>query len=193
VATLVVAFALGCILGFAAHRASVCTVRAVAEVMSVRSASMFAGVGRTWLWIWAVAFPFLWLVPAAASVNGWPLTAFAVLGGLAFGLGAALNGACAYSTMARLADGEGAMLVAIIGFAAGAGLFALLAGGGWVARPSRLPPCSARSPRGRCSSPSASAPGRPSKPSGCGGRATAPQAGAVSCWRSATGSRLRQC
>src|ERR1700754_4016797 len=110
---LLVAFALGCILGFAAHRASVCTVRAVAEVMSERSGIMFAGVGRSWLWIWAVMFSFLWLVPAAAGVNGWTLSGFALLGGLAFGLGAALNGACAYSTMARLADGEGAMLIAI--------------------------------------------------------------------------------
>jgi len=139
VATLVVAFALGFILGFAAHRASVCTVRAVAEVMSARSATMFAGVGRSLLWIWAVAFPFLWLVPAAAGVNGWTLTAFALLGGLAFGLGAALNGACAYSTMARLADGEGAMLVAIVGFAAGTGIFALLVDGHWLTRPRPAP------------------------------------------------------
>jgi len=136
---LVVAFALGCILGFAAHRASVCTVRAVAEVMSERSAIMFAGVGRSWLWIWAVMFSFLWLVPAAAGVNGWTLSGFALLGGLAFGLGAALNGACAYSTMARLADGEGAMLVAIIGFAAGTGVFALLLDGHWLARPKPAP------------------------------------------------------
>ena len=107
---LIVAVALGCVIGFAAHRASICTVRAVAEVMSARSANMFASVGRSWLWVWAVAFPFLWLVPALASVNGWALTGLALLGGLSFGLGAALNGGCAYSTMARLADGEGAML-----------------------------------------------------------------------------------
>src|SRR5262249_3489952 len=133
-ATLVVAFALGCILGFAAHRASFCTVRAVAEVMSARTAAMFAGVGRSWLWVWTLTFPFLWLVPAAAAVNGWPLTGFALLGGLAFGTGAALNGACAYSTMARLADGEGAMLVAIVGFASGTGIFALLVDGHWLMR-----------------------------------------------------------
>src|SRR4051812_5998501 len=107
--------------------------------MSARGVTMFAGVGRSWLWIWAVAFPFLWLVPAAAGVNGWQLTGFALVGGLAFGLGAALNGACAYSTMARLADGEGRMLVAIAGFAAGSALFALLVDSHWLARPRPTP------------------------------------------------------
>jgi hypothetical protein len=137
---LVVAVMLGGILGFAAHRASICTVRAVAEIMSARSAHMFAGVGRSWLWIWAVTFPFLVLVPAAASgVDGWALTALALLGGLVFGLGAALNGACAYSTMARLMDGEGAMLVAIAGFAAGTAVFAALAEAQWLARPVHAP------------------------------------------------------
>ncbi len=136
---LIVAVALGCIMGFAAHRASICTVRAVAEVMSARSANMFASVGRSWLWVWAVAFPFLWLVPALASVNGWALTGLALLGGLSFGLGAALNGGCAYSTMARLADGEGAMLIAIAGFAAGTGVFAILIEAQWLSRPASAP------------------------------------------------------
>jgi uncharacterized protein len=140
VTLLVVAIVLGCILGFAAHRASVCTVRAVAEVMSARSANMFAGVGRSWLWIWAVTIPFLWLTPAAATgLNGWALTGLALLGGLAFGFGAALNGACAYSTMARLADGEGAMLVAVAGFAAGTGIFAAFAERQWLPRPANAP------------------------------------------------------
>jgi uncharacterized membrane protein YedE/YeeE len=137
---LVVAIVLGCILGFAAHRASVCTVRAVAELMSARSANMFAGVGRSWLWIWAVTIPFLWLMPAAATgINGWALTGLALLGGLAFGFGAALNGACAYSTMARLADGEGAMLAAVAGFAAGTGVFAAFAERQWLPRPMNAP------------------------------------------------------
>src|SRR5215211_845724 len=101
---------------------------------------MFAGVGRSWLWIWAVTIPFLWLMPTATTgVNGWALTSLALLGGLAFGLGAALNGACAYSTMARLADGEGAMLVAIAGFAAGTAIFATLIEGQWLSRPSPAP------------------------------------------------------
>jgi uncharacterized membrane protein YedE/YeeE len=137
---LVVAVVLGMVMGFAAHRASICTVRAVAEVMSARSGHMFAGVGRSWLWIWAVTFAFLSLVPASgAGINGWALTAFALAGGLIFGLGAALNGGCAYSTMARLADGEGAMAIAIVGFAVGTAVFAMLVEGQWLSRPLSAP------------------------------------------------------
>lgn len=139
-ALLLLAIVLGGILGFAAHRASICTVRAVAEVMTSRRAAMFVSVGKSWLWVWVVTIPFLWLFPAAAAgVNGWQLTAMAVTGGFLFGLGAALNGACAYSTMARFVDGEGAMFAAIAGFALGAVVFALLVGWQWLPRPSRVP------------------------------------------------------
>jgi len=134
------AILLGAILGFAAHRASVCTVRAVAEVMGSRRARMFAGVGKSWLWIWAVTLPFLWFMPPAVSgVNGWQLTGFAVAGGFLFGLGAACNGGCAYSTMARFVDGEGRMFVAICGFAFGAYLFTVLVDRQWLPRPQSVP------------------------------------------------------
>jgi uncharacterized membrane protein YedE/YeeE len=139
-ALLAFAIVLGGILGFAAHRASICTVRAVAEVMGSRSAAMFSSVGKAWLWVWAVTIPFLWLVPAAGmGVNGWPLTTMAVVGGFVFGLGAAINGACAYSTMARFVDGEGAMFVAIVGFALGATVFSFLVGWQWLPRPRSVP------------------------------------------------------
>lgn len=139
-ALLVFAIVMGGILGFAAHRASICTVRAVAEVMSSRSAAMFTSFGKSWLWAWAVTIPFLWLYPAAATgVNGWPLTTMAIVGGFVFGLGAAFNGACAYSTMARLVDGEGAMFVAIAGFALGAAGFSVLADWQWLPRPMSVP------------------------------------------------------
>src|SRR5918995_65530 len=142
---LVIAFVLAAILGFAAHRASICTVRAVAEVLSTRSAFMFGSVAKTVLWITAVSIPVLWLVPTAAPVPGWQFSALAVGGGLVFGIGAAINGACAYSTMARLVDGEGGMLMTIAGFAVGVFLFVNLLGAGWVARPIPTPTVVAQS------------------------------------------------
>jgi hypothetical protein len=57
-AFIAVAILLGAILGFAAHRASICTVRAVAEVMSSRSGYMLASIAKSVLWVWAVtAYP----------------------------------------------------------------------------------------------------------------------------------------
>src|SRR5215831_905792 len=139
-ATFILAIVLALILGFASHRASVCTVRAVAEVISSRRASMFISVGRSVLWVWAIALPFFWLMPSAATgIAGWQLTGMAMMGGMAFGLGAAINGGCAYSTMARLVDGDGRMLAAIAGFAAGVLAFAALAGSNLLARPAPAP------------------------------------------------------
>lgn len=137
--TLVVAFVLAAILGFAAHRASVCTVRAVAEVLSSRTVFMFGSVIKTVLWVSAVTIPVLWLVPSTSPVPGWQFSAWALVGGFVFGIGAAINGACAYSTMARLVDGEGGMLMTIAGFALGVFLFVKFLGSGLVVRPAPTP------------------------------------------------------
>jgi hypothetical protein len=137
---LVVACLFAGLLGFAAHRASICTVRAVAEAMSARTAFMLASIGKSALWVIALTLPFLWLVPgAAAAVGGWPLTASALLGGFLFGFGAAINGACAYSTMARLVDGEVRMAVSIGGFAIGIVTFLALVDLEWLTRPAKTP------------------------------------------------------
>ena len=139
-ATLIVACLFAAILGFVAHRASICTVRAVAEILSARTAFMLASIGKSALWVVALTLPFLWLMPAAANgIGGWRLTATALAGGLLFGFGAAINGGCAYSTMTRLVDGEMRMAVSIGGFAIGIVTFVALVDLDWIARPQRTP------------------------------------------------------
>ncbi len=138
--TLIVCCAFAGLLGFAAHRASICTVRAVAEIMSARSAHMLWSITKSALWVIALTLPFFWLMPAAAShIGGWQVTAATFLGGFLFGLGAAINGACAYSTMARLADGEVRMAVTVGGFAIGIVTFLALVDLEWLARPAKAP------------------------------------------------------
>ena len=140
-AALAISLVLAVVLGFAAHRASVCTVRAVAEAMHAKTAFIFASIAKSALWILVFTLPIFWLVPStAASLAGWQLNATAVIGGFLFGLGAGLNGACAYSTMARLVDGEAAMFVAIAGFAVGVGVFVGLLDFGWLERPANVAP-----------------------------------------------------
>jgi uncharacterized membrane protein YedE/YeeE len=132
---------LAAILGFATHRASICTVRAVAELMSSRRGYMLASIGKSILWASAITIPFYLLSGAALPKAGaWQLSSVAVLGGFVFGLGAAMNGACVYSTMARLADGEGGMLMAVVGFGLGIAGFVSLVDAGFLSRPSpRMP------------------------------------------------------
>jgi len=137
---LVICCLFAALLGFAAHRASICTVRAVAEVISARTGFMLASIGKSALWVVALTIPFLWLMPAAATpIGGWQLTATALAGGLVFGIGAAINGGCAYSTMTRLMDGEARMALTIGGFAAGILTFLTLVDVKWLARPQPVP------------------------------------------------------
>lgn len=137
---LIIACLFAALLGFAAHRASICTLRAVSEAMTARTAFMLISIFKSALWVIALTLPFIWLAPATASgINGWTLTGTALLGGFVFGIGAALNGACAYSTMARLMDGEMRMAISIGGFAIGILVFILLVDGHWLTRPMRTP------------------------------------------------------
>lgn len=139
-AVYLICLVLAFVLGFAAHRASICMVRAVAEVQHSRSAYMAMSIGKTILWIVLVTLPFFWLTGLSGLYYaGWQLTIWAVAGGFLFGAGAAINGGCAYSTMTRLMDGEGRMAATVTGFAIGVVGFTLLVDVGGLASPRRAP------------------------------------------------------
>src|SRR6516165_11417909 len=129
---LIVSCVLAAILGFAAQRASICNVKAIAEVMTSRTGYMFACIFKSMLWVFVLTVPFLMLMPTAgARLTGWQLSIGTLFGGFVFGLGAAINGACAFSTLARLADGQLRMLGTLCGFIVGVVSYAALAGRGW--------------------------------------------------------------
>lgn len=108
-------------LGFAAHRASLCTVKAVAEVLSARTGFMLASFGKAVLWAALVYGALLLLQPApAAGFVPYQSRLLLLAGAFLFGVGAAINGGCSMSTLQRLADGELRMLAALLAFCAGA-------------------------------------------------------------------------
>lgn len=138
---LLLSLSLAALLGFAAHRASVCSVKAVAEVIATGKAYLFASIGKSVLWVILITIPFLWFVPAARmSLVGWQFSGMALLGGLVFGIGAAINGACAISTLTRLADGQMRMLATLCGFLVGAACYVELLYRGWLSAPLPSPP-----------------------------------------------------
>ena len=111
---------LASVLGFVAHRASVCTVKAVAEVVSTGQGYMFLSFFKTVLWVMAITVPFMWWWPEAhGNQQSLAISIPALVGGLLFGMGAALNKGCAFSTLSRLGDGNLGMLVTLAGFCAG--------------------------------------------------------------------------
>lgn len=137
---LIIACILAAILGFAAHRASICTVRAVAEFTHSGTGYMFASIVKSALWVFAITLPvFLILPQSATALTGWQLTFTAMFGGLLFGIGAGINGACAYATMARMVDGEIGMLLTVTGFTLGVLVFVALISFGTIVRPAPAP------------------------------------------------------
>lgn len=109
---------MGAVLGIAAHRAGLCTVKAAAEILT-------SGRGRL---LWSFLKSALWVTGFAALAGAlsfeadfrqWPTGLLSVLGGVVFGLGAGLNGGCTFSTLARAADGNLNMLVTVAGWPVG--------------------------------------------------------------------------
>lgn len=108
------------LVGFAAHRASLCTVRAVAEIMTSGTAWMLSSFAKAALWTIAVSGIILLATPTSAAPLRETLPhTLALVGGFVFGVGAAVNGGCSLSTLQRLADGELSMLGTLAGFIVG--------------------------------------------------------------------------
>jgi hypothetical protein len=107
-------------MGFAAHRASLCTVRAVGEAMRQRRFAMLASFGRAALWTAAISgvLVLAFAVPHPPVPLRQPMP-WLVAGGFLFGAGAAINDGCSLSTLQRLADGELSMLLTLAGVAGG--------------------------------------------------------------------------
>ena len=115
-----VSLPLAALLGFAVHRASLCTVRTIAEIFSTRKAYMMAAMLKTVLWVMAVSVPIFLFLPDTAAPNwSYAITAAAIIGGFLFGVGAAVNGGCAFSTLGHLANGNLWMLTTLFGFCIG--------------------------------------------------------------------------
>ncbi len=115
------AIALLCVLliGFAAHRASLCNVRAVAEVLSTGRAHMLWSLLQSVLWMAALTglLVLAFGLTPRTNLTRMPIE-WAAMGGVLFGVGAAVNGGCSLSTLHRLADGDLGMLATLAGIVA---------------------------------------------------------------------------
>jgi uncharacterized membrane protein YedE/YeeE len=120
---------LALLLGFAAHRASICTVKAVVEVMSSRRGFMLASLIKTVLWAMAVILLATLAFPDELHLaQGYPPSLPSFAGGVLFGMGAALNRGCAFSTLNKLGSGDLAMVGTLMGFVVGVAGFEQIAG-----------------------------------------------------------------
>ncbi len=115
-----VAALLAAFIGFSSHRASLCTVKAVTELLNSRRGFLLASFGKATVWAALVFGTLLLFFPSAArGFQAYEPRIFALLGAFLFGIGAALNGGCSLSTLQRLADGDLWMLLTLAGICAG--------------------------------------------------------------------------
>jgi uncharacterized membrane protein YedE/YeeE len=116
-------------IGFSIERASICMVKPVAEIFTTHRAFMLISFAKTIVWIELVTIPLTWLFPdvrANRHILGFSWAA--VTGGIVFGIGAAVNRACAISILSRLGEGELSMLLTIAAMLFGAAIASDVAG-----------------------------------------------------------------
>src|SRR2546430_2202859 len=120
---------LAIVIGFSIQRASICIVKAAAEILTTHGAFMLISFAKTIVWIELVTIPLTWLFPdvrANRHILGFSWAA--VTGGFAFGIGTAVNRACAISILSRLGEGESSMLLTIAAMLFDAAIAADMAG-----------------------------------------------------------------
>ncbi len=109
---------MGAILGFSAHRAGLCTVKAAAEVLTTRRGHFLWSFLKSAAWVMALT-AVVGAFGHPANFTRWPLTGLSVLGGVLFGVGAGLNGGCTFSTLTRAVDGNIGLWITVAGWPIG--------------------------------------------------------------------------
>lgn len=122
-----VLFLLAMLMGFVADRTNLCTVSAVAEVISERRATILWNITKIVLWILGIATLIDFFFEVSPVNDGrFMLGWMSVGGGLIFGAGAALNGGCSLQTITRLGRGNLGTILSIAGMPLGAALARML-------------------------------------------------------------------
>ncbi|GAA4344347.1 YeeE/YedE thiosulfate transporter family protein [Variovorax defluvii] len=104
------------VMGFAIQRGGTCTVAAVEEIVDQRSARRLLALAEASLWVTgglllARALDMLPAMPEGFALDRWTLA-----GGALLGLGAWVNRACVFGTVARLGSGEWSFALTPLGF-----------------------------------------------------------------------------
>lgn len=109
------------LVGYATSHGGVCAVRAVEELLDGRSGALFLAFLECSVWVAAITLPLAWAaLPGGHFATCHPLTWQAAAGGFLFGIGAALNGGCAFSTVTQLGAGDLGRAFTLLGLGLGA-------------------------------------------------------------------------
>lgn len=134
--TLLVAVAAAGVMGFANQRGGTCTVAAIEEIVANRRFNRLVALLEAALWVGAGILLLNVIHTLPLTPPGYVPGLWTIAGAILFGLGAFVNRACLFGTVARLGRGEWAYTATPLGLFAGS----LLAfGGQWTTRLERAP------------------------------------------------------
>ena len=104
------------VMGYAIQRGATCTVAAVDEVLTKRSARRLASLLEASLWVAGGLLLLQGLQLHPVMPKGYALSGWTVLGAALLGLGAWVNGACVFGAIARFGSGQWAYALTPLGF-----------------------------------------------------------------------------
>ena len=107
------------VMGFANQRGGTCTVAAIEEVIGSGGFSRLLAVFEASLWVGCGLVVLQALGALPAMPPGYAPRLLTIVGGVLFGLGAVVNGACLFGTVARFGSGEWAYASTPVGLFVG--------------------------------------------------------------------------
>ena len=117
------------VMGLAVQRGGTCAVAAVEEVVTQRNYRRFRALAEATFWSAGLMALAYFVFGKAVPVRTFGVTEWTVLGGVLLGLGAWINGACVFGTVAAIGGGDWAYLFFPVGFLLGCVSFTALAAG----------------------------------------------------------------
>jgi hypothetical protein len=104
------------VMGYAIQRGGTCLVAAIDEVVTKRRASKLIALLEAGLWVTGGLMIAGLASGFAVAAANYAVTAYTILGGALLGLGALINRACVFGSIARLGSGDWAYVLTPIGF-----------------------------------------------------------------------------
>ena len=114
-----VAFLCAALMGYAIQRGATCMVAAIDEVVSQRRANRLIALLEAGLWVAGGLIIASLLGGPTMRLVDFPVSLLTVAGGALLGVGALINRACVFGSIARLGSGEWAYALTPVGFFVG--------------------------------------------------------------------------
>jgi len=100
-------------IGYATQRGTICTVVAVDRAMRKKDYAQFRASVACTLWVALITIAIAWVAGGVHEADSYAISLPILLGGAVFGVGAAINRGCVFSSITRLGAGDFGFLIGL--------------------------------------------------------------------------------